>query len=132
MYRNLSVIEKKRELGLDIEPFIFDEGCQVATLYLRINNIASDSKCTANCPFPECIDNLTTNDRKIINRANDLKQLYDLYDQGIPLPLICKQLHINPNDASRYLQNRDKVKILLDEWGEIISSQTKNFVIKSS
>lgn len=121
--KNAAIIERKKYLDLDIEPFFFDDGCQVATLFLRINNHAQNSTCEQ-CPFPKCIDELSTEDRKIINRAQDLKKLYNFYDNGLSIVTISQQLHMTISLAHNYIYNRQRIQDLLNRWGiEIKSNQ---------
>lgn len=129
--RDIILFQKRQELEIMDVPFTLDEGCQVATLYLRLNNISRNSKCIC-CPFPKCIDELSTNDRIIINHARVLKDLFRMADSGASVTHIRRELNMGRNYILKCLQNRDTIQNILQAWGDILEKQeSRNFVISS-
>lgn len=118
---NTPRLKKRTELGLTIEPFTLDNGCQIATLYLRLNNSAKNSKCTE-CPFPQCIKELPVSDQRVITKQHKIiKIVYDNFDNGV-LPIdISKKCKISYNFVRNCLSNRQRIQNLLDKWGNIIN-----------
>jgi hypothetical protein len=105
---------------LDIEPFTFDKGCRTATLFLQITiDRRHESRCLA-CPFPNCIEQMSEMQKNFLNASAKIRGLYLLYDQGLPLLQIIKDIGIDYKFSVDCLKYRAQIIILLDTWKEIV------------
>lgn len=103
-------------------PYYTDNGCQTATLYLRILNKHENAQCTA-CPLPQCIDDLDYYDKKVLNQSKELREIFNLYDNGINIKALAKRFKINYIYIDNCIKNRENIQSLLDRWSDILQTQ---------
>jgi len=118
---NTALRRKKQELGLDIEPFIFDVGCETARAYLQITTGTAKIECKCRrCPFPHCIYAIPLLHKRFLNASVKIRNMFFLLDNGLALCSICSKLRIDINFAKTCIKNRKTVEQLLNEWELII------------
>lgn len=79
-----------------------DKGCDIATDFL-----GRKSKCTDNCPYQKCLDELPFNDREYIKQWRMMLRVYKLTDKGLCILRITRSTGLAREVISEWLERRD-------------------------
>lgn len=87
-----------------------DEGCEIATDFL-----GEQSKCTENCPYPKCLDELTYGDRIYLQQWRMMIRVYELSDKGFKPMGISHKTGMTRYLVGEWLKRRDFFELFLKQ-----------------
>jgi hypothetical protein len=101
-----------------INGYIQHKGCQEVTTYLsERNGTFTQSYCTINCPFNDCIHELKPKEKGLIFKSDIIQNVLVCYDSGMSIDQISRWYsHISVNQIRNWLRNKERIVAKLERY----------------